>query len=85
MVNTEKLTGWRASLARIVWLPFSLVWGAVVLGGMWALEFVFRRKRQLRREEGILWGILSVSYWILAVVFTGKPATSKTEIHSAKA
>lgn len=85
MNHTAPINGSRATAQRILWLPFSLLWGTIALAGMSALEFVLRRKKQLRREEGLLWGILSVSYWILAVVFTGKSAVSKAEIDSARA
>ncbi len=85
MSHTEKLNGWRANLTRIVWLPFSLLWGAVVLAGMSALEFVFIRKQKLKREEGLLWGVMSVSYWILGAVFTGEWRWGKPGTDSAKA
>lgn len=85
MSHTEKLHGWRANLTRIVWLPFSLLWGAVVLAGMSALEFVLIRKQKLKREEGLLWGVMSVSYWILGAVFTGEWRWGKPGTDSAKA
>lgn len=82
MTHTAKLNGWRAALSRIVWLP-SLVWGAIALAGMSALEFVFSHKQKLKREDGLLWGILSVSYWILAALFTGEWRWGKQEVDSA--
>lgn len=62
---------WRDRLRRIIWLPFSLLWGGAVLAGMSALEFVFRHRQQLKRPQGPLWLLLSVSYWVLVAVFTG--------------
>lgn len=85
MDQRKKPGGWRANLMKIVWLPVSLVWGAVVLTGMSALDFVFRHKQKLRREEGLLWGVLSVSYWLLAAVFTGEWRWRKHGINSTKA
>jgi hypothetical protein len=36
------------------------------------LDYVFEKKRRIRREEGMLWGLLSISYWVLGAVFTGE-------------
>lgn len=85
MRHTEELNGSRANLKRVVWLPFSLVWGAIALAGLSALEFVFSHKQKLKRERGLLWGVLSISYWILAAVFTGEWRLGKQEVNSAKA
>lgn len=70
---------------RVIWLPFSLVWGLIALAGMAALEYVLEKKQRIRREEGLRWRVLSISYWILAAVFTGEWRCNKPEEHSVKA